>query len=67
MVLSVLLALRGPRWWRAAMFGVAAAVGFAFTASLTKVVTDYVANDWASTFRHWQTYALAVFGCCRCS
>ena len=28
----------GPRWWRAAMFGAAAAIGFAFTAALTKVV-----------------------------
>ena len=38
---------RGPRWWRkAAMFGMAAAVAFAFTAALTKVVTDYIATDW---------------------
>ncbi len=62
MVLCVTLALRGPRWWRAAMFGTAGAVGFAFTASLTKVTTDYVASDWASAFRHWQPYGLAVFG-----
>jgi len=59
---SVALALRGPRWWRAAMFGAAAAIGFAFTAALTKVVTDYIASDWVSMFSHWQTYALAVTG-----
>lgn len=59
---SVLLALVGPRWWRAAMFGMAAAIGYAFTASLTKEVTGFIANDWASMFAHWQTYTLAVTG-----
>jgi len=44
------------------MFGAAAAIGFAFTAALTKVVTDYIASDWVSMFSHWQTYALAVTG-----
>jgi drug/metabolite transporter (DMT)-like permease len=62
MVIATLLALRGPRWWRAAMFGVAAAVGYAFTASLTKEVTHYVAVDWTTMFLHWQTYGVAVFG-----
>ena len=62
MAVAVALAYRGPRWWRAAMFGTAGAIGFAFTACLTKVTTDFIANDWASAFRHWQTYALAVFG-----
>jgi drug/metabolite transporter (DMT)-like permease len=59
---AICLALRGPRWWRAAMFGTAGALGFAFTAALTKQVTDYVADDWISMFRHWETYALIVFG-----
>lgn len=58
----VLLALRGSRWRRAAMFGSASAIGFAFTASLTKVVSTYAAHDWASIVRHWETYALAVCG-----
>ncbi len=61
-VLAVLLALRGPRWWRAAMFGAAGAVGFAFTASLIKTVGNYVAVDWTQMFVHWQTYGLAVCG-----
>jgi drug/metabolite transporter (DMT)-like permease len=61
-VLACALALRGPRWWRAAMFGLGGAVTFAFTAALTKVVTGYVSGDWASIFSHWQTYALAVCG-----
>lgn len=61
-LVAVVLALRGPRWWRAAMFGAAGAVGFAFTASLIKTVGNYVATDWPHMFVHWQTYALAVCG-----
>jgi drug/metabolite transporter (DMT)-like permease len=61
-VLTTTLALRGPRWWRAAMFGTAAAVSYAFTAALTKVVTGYIAVDWVSMFWHWQTYGIAVCG-----
>ncbi len=58
----ILAALRGPRWWRAAMFGAAGAVGFAFTASLIKTVDGYVTQDWTQMFVHWQTYGLAVAG-----
>jgi drug/metabolite transporter (DMT)-like permease len=60
--LAVTLARRGPRWWRAAMFGTAGAVGFAFTASLIKTVDTYVAADWTRMFVHWQTYALVACG-----
>jgi hypothetical protein len=60
--LAVFLALRGPRWWRAAMFGTAAAISFAFTAACTKVVTNYAAKDWVMLYRHGQTYALIFFG-----
>jgi drug/metabolite transporter (DMT)-like permease len=59
---AVFLALRGPRWWRAAMFGTAAAISFAFTAACTKVVTNFAAKDWVTLYRHGQTYALIVFG-----
>jgi drug/metabolite transporter (DMT)-like permease len=62
MLVAVLLALRGPRWWRAAMFGTAAAISFAFTAALTKVVAGIVASNWTTLYRHWQTYGLIVFG-----
>lgn len=62
MVITVMLALRGPRWWRASMFGTSAAIGFAFTAALTKVVSHYVAQNWWGIFSHWETYGLAVFG-----
>jgi hypothetical protein len=61
-VVAVILATRGPRWWRATMFGVAAAISFAFTAACTKVVSDYASADWTQLYRHWQTYALAFFG-----
>ncbi len=59
---TVVLALRGPRWWRSAMFGTAAAVCYAFTAACTKVVSGYAASDWTRLYQHWQTYALAFFG-----
>jgi len=62
MVTAVLLALRGPGWWRAAMFGTAAAIGFALTAAFTKVVSGFAASDWTTLYRHWQAYALAFFG-----
>jgi drug/metabolite transporter (DMT)-like permease len=52
----------GPRWWKAAMFGLASAMAFAFTAALIKVVGDYVAKDWINLFTHWQTYGLIAFG-----
>ena len=59
---SVMLALRGPRWWRATMFGTAASISFAFTAACTKVVSDFASADWTQLYQHWQVYALAVFG-----
>lgn len=59
---TVLLAMRGPRWWRATMFGTAASVSFAFTAACTKVVSDFASADWTHLYKHWQVYALAVFG-----
>jgi drug/metabolite transporter (DMT)-like permease len=61
-VVAILAAMRGPRWWRAAAFGTAGAIGFAFTASLIKVVSDYVTADWVHMFFHWQTYGLVVCG-----
>jgi drug/metabolite transporter (DMT)-like permease len=62
MAVAVVLARRGPRWWRAAMFGTAGAISFAFTAACTKVVSNFAAADWLSLYRHGQTYALIVFG-----
>ena len=59
---GILLTRRGPRWWRAACFGTASAVAYAFAAACTKEVTGYLARDWVSIFWHWQTYGLAGSG-----
>jgi hypothetical protein len=60
--LAVVATRWGPRWWKAAMFGTAAAITYAFTAALIKVVSDYAASDWVTMFEHWQTYGVVVFG-----
>jgi uncharacterized membrane protein len=52
----------GPRWWKAAMFGTAAAIAYAFTAALIKTVSNYAANDWVTMLYHWQTYGVIAFG-----
>lgn len=59
---TIIAAQRGPRWWRAAMFGAGAAVAYAFAAACTKEVTSFIDRDWMSIFWHWQTYGLAVSG-----
>jgi drug/metabolite transporter (DMT)-like permease len=59
---TVLLATRGPRWWRATMFGTAASISFAFTAACTKAVSDFASSDWTQLYKHWEVYALGVFG-----
>src|SRR5215470_3361280 len=61
-VAAVVLAMRGPPWWRAAIFGTSASCAFAFAASFTKGVSGISAADWTHLYRHWQVYALAVFG-----
>jgi drug/metabolite transporter (DMT)-like permease len=62
-IVAAVVATRwGPRWWKAAAFGTASAVAFAFTAALIKVVSDYAARDWVTMLSQWQTYGLIVFG-----
>jgi hypothetical protein len=61
-VLAVVATRYGPRWWKAAMFGTAAAISYAFTAALIKVVSDYAATNWVTLFVHWQTYGVIAFG-----
>src|SRR3984957_6245898 len=61
-VLAVVAPRWGPRWWKAAMFGTAAAITYAFTAALIKVVSNYAANDWVTMLWHWQTYGVIAFG-----
>jgi drug/metabolite transporter (DMT)-like permease len=59
---SIVATRWGPRFFKAAMFGTAAAVAFAFTAALIKVVSDYAARDWVTMLGQWQTYGLIAFG-----
>src|SRR6202034_2108258 len=59
-VVSVVGTRYGPRWWKAAMFGTAAALSLAFTAALIKVVSDYAATNCVTLFVHWQTYGVIV-------
>ena len=58
----VLVARRGPAWWRALVLGAAAAIGFALVAALTKSVTTLLLRGVGSLFGSWQLYALAVIG-----
>jgi drug/metabolite transporter (DMT)-like permease len=55
-------ALRGPRWWRAAAFGAAAAVTGGYTAALTKAITNYTKLGWGHVFTHFQPYMLGIAG-----
>jgi hypothetical protein len=55
-------ARRGPRWWRATAFGAAAAVLFAYNASLTKAITTLITGGWGHVFTHWEPYALGLTG-----
>lgn len=61
-VLLVALAQFGPPAWRAAMFGSAAAIMFAFTASLIKQVTAEFHPTWYMFLTQWHVYAMAVTG-----
>jgi len=59
----VLLSRFGPRWWRAAVLGAAAAVLFAYNAAVTKAVTTLLRDGgWSRLFTSWEPYVLAVVG-----
>ncbi|MFG2177956.1 DMT family transporter [Streptomyces abikoensis] len=66
MTLCVGAALRRPRGRaRAALFGTAAAIGYALTAALMKAaVHAFAAHGAAAFFTTWQTYAFAASGAC---
>ncbi len=61
-VVAVLLAFVGPRWFRAGMFGLGAALLFAVSAALTKVFTTLVTSGWGHVFDHWEPYGVVVSG-----
>lgn len=58
----VLLATRGPVWWRALLRGGGAAVGFALVAALTKSLTNVFGAGWGALLTTWQLYALCAVG-----
>lgn len=58
----VLAAQRGPRWWRAAAYGAASAMLFAYNAALTKATTSLITQGWGHVFIHWEPYGIAVTG-----
>ena len=58
----IVAALRGPRWWRAAAFGAATAVTAAFSAAITKSITNQIKVGWGQVLVHPQVYMLAVTG-----
>lgn len=58
----VLLARRGPAWWRALLLGAGASVGFALLSAITKSMTNVLVTGWGALFSSWQLYAIAVIG-----
>jgi drug/metabolite transporter (DMT)-like permease len=60
--LSVLFTRGGSPAWRAAWFGTAGAIAFAFTAALIKTMNDQIAQGWSDVFTSWPPYALAGSG-----
>lgn len=59
---AVLLTRIGPPPWRAAMFGVAAAIAYALSASFIKEMNLQIQQGWSTVFLHWAPYALAGAG-----
>ncbi len=53
---------RGPRWWRAAAYGIAAGVAFALTAACIKAVADQWGRGPAFVLTHFEAYGVALAG-----
>jgi drug/metabolite transporter (DMT)-like permease len=60
--LSIVLARRGSPTRRTVLYGIAAAVSFALTASLIKTTTDLIRQGWSQVFLHWEPYGVVVVG-----
>ena len=61
-VVAVLLTRMGSSAWQAAMFGVASAVAYAFTAAVIKEMNLQINRGWITVFAHWPPYVLALTG-----
>ncbi len=60
--MAVMLTRVGSPAWKAAWFGAAAAIAFAFTAALSKEMNTEIGHGWAGVFTTWPPYALAASG-----
>jgi drug/metabolite transporter (DMT)-like permease len=56
------LAHVGSAAWRAAMFGISAAVLFAFTAAVMKEMNADISQGWSGVFLSWPPYVMSVTG-----
>ncbi len=61
-VICLLLTRTGSPPWRSAMFGVAGAIVFAFTAALMKEMNGQINHGWSTVFLHFPPYAVVVSG-----
>jgi drug/metabolite transporter (DMT)-like permease len=61
-VALVIGARHGPRWVRAAAYGSAAAMLFAYNGALTKATTTLITEGWGHVFVSWEPYALLIAG-----
>lgn len=59
---AVLLTRIGSSAFKAAMFGVASAVAYAFTAAVIKAMNIQITAGWGTVFTHWPPYVLAATG-----
>ena len=61
-LVAILLAQRGSAARRAALYGSAAAVIWAFNAAVTKQMTEVIRMGWSELFFHWPVYGVVVVG-----
>lgn len=59
---SIVWAQRGSPTRRAALYGAATAITYAYTAALIKTVAVTFHGDWSQLFVHWPVYLAAVVG-----
>lgn len=59
---AIAFAQRGSKSRKAALYGTAAALIWAFTAALIKRMTVVVHHGWGQLFLHWPVYAVIVVG-----
>jgi len=59
---AILLTRIGSPAWKAAMFGVSAAIAYALSAAFIKEMNLQIQQGWSTVFVHWAPYALAAAG-----